>query len=238
MIVFSTTCKGRAQHIEQTLPLNMRDNADYPDCKFLILNYNSPDNLLDYLVTEHKSALKSGRLVVYSTAVSGPFHMGNAKNMAHRCAMLEGADVLVTLDADNFTGPGFAQFIADNFRGNGTFMCPDFETIKNDPANRPARGFAGRLAISPQDFIKAGGYDERFDTWRGEDMDLIARLRRMGYNQQFFDNCHLDAVRHGAGVRFKEYPHAKKYENSYEMKLINSGTDTVVNYGNIGKECR
>ena len=33
MIVFCTTCKGRAQHLEQTLPQNLADNAHYEHCK-------------------------------------------------------------------------------------------------------------------------------------------------------------------------------------------------------------
>ena len=52
LIVFCTTCKGRAQHIEQTLPKNLADNARYLNCKFVVLDYNSPDHLQEYLCSE------------------------------------------------------------------------------------------------------------------------------------------------------------------------------------------
>src|SRR5215469_11906059 len=121
-IAFCTTCKNRTSHLRQTLPSNLADNADYPDCKFVVLDYNSRDDLLDYLVAHHARDIASGRLVVYSMPPPGgveiPFRMAHAKNMAHRCGILEGATILVNLDADNFTGPGFAGYVAEE-------MAPD-----------------------------------------------------------------------------------------------------------------
>src|ERR1039458_7092272 len=160
MIVFATTCKGRAQHIEKTLPKNLTDNPE-EFCRFLLLNYNSPDGLLSYLVDNYKDALKSGKLTLYSYPADGPFHMAHAKNMAHRLGILEGADILVTLDADNFAGDGFGKFIADKFAKDptGMYLCPKF-----GPSNKGKlpRGYAGRLAVRPQDFIKAGGVNEKY----------------------------------------------------------------------------
>ncbi len=241
-VVFCTTCKGRAEHVKQTLPRNLYDNRSYANAKFVILDYNSPDDLLDYLKANPggEDAIHSGRLVVYSYREPGPFHVSHAKNMAARCGVLEGADILVTLDADNFTGPNFARYVADNFHvlGSGFFLCPNFLLIHNLPhgPTRPQRGYAGRLAIRAQDFIKAGGYDETFDTWRGEDMDMISRLQRMGYNIQHIDNQYLNAIPHGAEVRFKEYPHARQlYENTQQIKVISARTETVVNYGKFGQ---
>ena len=251
MIVFSTTCKGRAQHIELTLPKNLADNADYDDCKFVVLDYCDRGPLRRYLWANHRADIRSGRLVVYSylgaetdpapvlsnrtPPVDVSFHMAHAKNMAHRCAIREGADAIVTLDADNFTGPGFARSIADNLRP-GSFLSPDFPSIHRMPhgPDRPARGYAGRLAIRAHDWVKAGGYDEVYDTWRGEDMDLLYRLRRMGYTEQHFDNRFLNAVRHGSDLRFLEYPHAEQYETPYYLDVIRARTETVVNGGNLG----
>ena len=237
-IIFCTTCKGRTEHLKRTLPANLRDNAGYGNCRFVVLDYGDQGELREYLATYH------GRL---GTSVSGyrfetdkPFNVAHAKNMAMRCGMLEGADILVTVDADNFTGPGFAQYIADRMKdlpSSGAFLCPDFPLIQSLPhgPDRPLRGFAGRLAIRTQDFIKMGGYDETYDTWRGEDIDLIARLQRLGYAMRHIDNRFLmNTIPHNAKVRFKEYPHARQYENKHEVKIIGARTETVVNYGNIG----
>ena len=260
-IVFCTTCKGRAEHLTETLPRNMADNADYENCKFVVLDYCDPGPLRAFLWSRHKQDMRSGRLAVYSfmghesgettdpdpvlSVLSNrvpppniPFHMAHAKNMAARCGILEGADILVTLDADNLTGPGFARYVSEQMSGSGlcTFMCPDFPAINSMPhgPDRPARGYAGRLAIRAQDFLKAGGYDEIYDTWRGEDMDLIYRLRRIGYAERHIENRFLNALRHGSEVRFREYPPAQCYETPDYIKVIASRTERVVNYGRLG----
>lgn len=243
-IAFVTTCKGRAQHLKSTLPRNLADNAIYMNDQvgdanpvFIILDYSSPDDLLPYLFKNHERDIKSGRVVVYSflDPNPGPFRMAHAKNLAARCGILEGADILVTLDADNYTGPGFAQFVSDNVQWN-TFLCPDFPLIHSLPhgPTRPMRGYAGRLAIRAQDFLKAGGYDEIFDVWGSEDMDMIFRLQRMGYSMRHIDNGYLNTIPHPAEIRFKEYPEAQKYETKQHVQTIAARTQTVVNYGRFG----
>jgi hypothetical protein len=229
----------------------MADNADYADCKFVVLDYCDPGPVRRYLWDNYRDDMRSGRLVVYSYLYNAPdpvsvlsnrvpppdvsFHMAHAKNLAARCGIMEGADVLVTLDADNLTGPGFARYVADTW-SDGTFLCPNFPLINSMPhgPGRPPRGYAGRLALRAHDFIKAGGYDEIYDTWRGEDMDMLYRLQRMGYRKRHIDNRFLNAVRHNAEVRFKEYPHAQQYETDNYMKVIAARTETVVNFGKIG----
>lgn len=230
-IVFCTTVKNRTQHLRETLPRNLADN---PKSKFVVLNYSSEDDLLEYLFSTHRAEIERGRLTVYSVLGEPKFRMAHAKNMALRCGMLEGADILVTLDADNFAGPGFEDFIEDRItRENNVFLCPKVIALGTTVRIAP-RGVAGRLAVRTQDFIKAGGYDEKYVTWQGEDVDLVARLKRMGYSPRFFDPAHLDAIRHGDAVRFREYPEAKKYENDEEIKRINEAKNTVVNFGKIG----
>ncbi len=95
MIAFVTTCKSRAQHLRRTLPQNIADNETFAHLKFIVLDYGSPDDTLSYMRSEWSHLIDSGRVVVYSYRYEGPFHMAHAKNMAHRCGILEGADVLV-----------------------------------------------------------------------------------------------------------------------------------------------
>lgn len=243
-IAFCTTCKNRTPHLRETLPRNIADNADYPNCVFIVMDYGDAGELRSFLNTQ-QDYIKSGRLVTYRHDNGAAFHVSHAKNMAARCGIEEGADILVTLDADNFTGYRFAQFVADEFnklasepaRVPGIFLCPDFPYIQSLPHGpaRPQRGFAGRLAIRSMDFIKLGGYDEYFDTWRGEDLDMIARLTRMGWSMRHIPNQYLNVIPHAAGVRFAEYPHAREYENNWQtLKVISARKATIVNFGNFG----
>ena len=234
MIVFCTTCRGRADHVEKTLPQNLADN---PNSKFVLLDYNSQDNLVPYLKANHANDIASGRLVVYSFPDPTQFHVSHAKNMAARLGILEGADILVTQDADNFTGENFEGFVTEKMKESGIFLCPDHVGIRGIPwgtGERPNRGFAGRLAVRAQDFIKAGGYNETYDPWRGEDIDFNARMGRLGYTMRYIDNHYLQTIPHNAAIRFKEYPHARQYEVEGAWKITGNEYDTVVNYGQIG----
>jgi hypothetical protein len=233
VIAFVTTCKGRTPHLAQTLPQNLRDN---PKSRFVVLNYNDQDGLVAYLKHSHTEDILRGQLVVYTHPAPGPFHVSHAKNMAARLGAREGGDILVTLDADNFTGAGFEDFIAEKFKEPGIFMCPDHMAIKNTPfgPERPHRGYAGRLVARAQDFLKAGAYNEMYDTWRGEDIDFNVRMLRMGYRVRFIPTKYLTTIPHNANVRFKEYPHAKIHEEGNEWKIADARTDTVVNYGKFG----
>jgi hypothetical protein len=233
VIVFCTTAKGRTPHISQTLPANLRDN---PKSRFVVLNYNDQDGLEGYLKANHQKDIDRGQLVVYKHPAPGPFHVSHAKNMAARLGAREGGDILVTLDADNFAGPGFEDLVAEKFKEPGIFLCPDHYTIKSLPhgPGRPPRGYAGRLAVRAQDFIKAGAYNETYDTWRGEDIDFNARMLRMGYTMRFIDNSFLNTIPHNAKIRFREYPHAQQYELENEWKNAERRDNTIVNFGKFG----
>lgn len=239
-VVFATTCKGRLEHLSATLPKNMKDNEA---ATFVVLDYNDQNGVSAYIQNEYRADLESGRLIFYKNKDAPKFRMGNAKNQVQRCAMREGADILVTLDADNLTGPGFVNYLMDKFGADPelSFMCPDFSVLPprgkrfnvNNPS-RLARGFAGRLAIRRNDFLKVGGYNESFETWRGEDIDIIARLNRLALKRAAIDAVFLNAISHSSAVRFLEYPDAKKYENDAILDITANAQDTVVNYGNVG----
>src|SRR5277367_4884887 len=144
--------------------------------------------------------------MVYSFPDAGPFKMAHAKNMAHRLGILEGADILVNLDADNFTGWGFAEYIAAAFESYYNQKQDVFMWAKMIKGQLP-RGINGRIAVSKDAFLKVGGYDEQFHTWSPDDKDFNLRLRRLGYKPVEIDPSYLNAIRHNDKIRFKEYEH-------------------------------
>ncbi|MGH3430877.1 MAG: sulfotransferase [Mycobacteriales bacterium] len=228
-IAFCTTCKGRTPHLEQTLPQNLADNADYPDAVFVVVNYNSRDNLSSYL-DGRRALIESGRLVIYRFTEPTPFRMAHAKNLAHRLGIREGADVLVNLDADNFTGPGFARYVADQFKaGDRLFL---WSRMVKDGAGKLPRGISGRIAVSSRGFLLAGGYDENFSTWSPDDKDFSARLTKLGYEPREIEPRHLRAVLHNDRLRFKDYPHVRASAGDEEE--VPPSVPAVVNCGRIG----
>lgn len=230
-IAFCTTCKNRTQHIEQTLPKNLADNERYAGTKFILVDYHSPDHLVDYVTEKHEGALEAGRLVLYRFTEPIPFRMAHAKNLAHRLGILEGADVLVNLDADNYTGVDFANYVASAFQENSErFLWAN----RNQPAPvRYPKGCNGRIAVSSRAFIKAGGYDERFVTWGPDDKDFNGRLRKLGCLPAEIPRRYLDVILHNDRMRFREYPGASDVVNM-EDEFDTLADATVANYGRFG----
>lgn len=225
MIVFCTTCKNRTQHLRLTLPRNLADN---PYAKFVVLDYNTQDDLLEYLFTEHGAEIESGRLVVYSHLDAPIFRMAHAKNMAHRCGMLEGGTTLVNLDADNLTGEFFDVFIR-GYRRDDTFFWA------NMVKGAMPRGISGRIVVSDNAFLKAGGYDEhKFNGWGSDDKDFNIRLRNLGYNAAQIPQCFLNGIPHNNKMRFREYPHLAHRSDDYFIVNPARIKRDVVNGGRIG----
>jgi len=71
------------------------------------------------------------------------------------------------LDSDNFTGPRFATYINAEFE-HGTELC--FSSLPD--------GTHGRIAVTREKFMAAGGYDESFDWYGWDDNDLKERISR------------------------------------------------------------
>lgn len=235
-IVFCTTCKGRVQHLRRTLSQNMADNADYPNAHFVVLDYNDPGELQEYLKTEQAENIANGKLSVYGYySWQGPFRMSHAKNLAHRCGLLEGADILVNMDADNYAAPGFASYIAEYAATMGLrefFLWSNAKSI----IGRARQGLAGRTVLSKYMFLKVGGYDEKYTHWAPEDEDFKARIRRLGYEGVQINEKFLYVIPHKDWLRFKEYPEAKPdpEREAQSLKDIRNASTTIANYGNVG----
>lgn len=222
-VVFCITCKGRAPHVLETLPQNLAHN---PDATFVLLDYNSGDGLVNDVVKRHADEMNNGRLVIYSCPDPQVFHMAHAKNMAHRLGIREGADILVNLDADNFTGPGFSQWLRWVF-----IRQPDNFAWANMVKGEMDRGITGRIAVTRNAFLMAGGYDEKYNTWSPDDEDFKCRLRMLGINSIGIPKQFLRALKHPDKMRFREYPHVAL--DCYDKPKVHPAA-AVVNGGDVG----
>jgi len=98
------------------------------------------------------------------------WNISHAKNIAHN---LGTGDILVNVDADNFIGAGFCEYINNIFanssrplvaQGSGRLDC------------------SGRIAVGRENFRNHGGYDEQLLTkgWGYDDYDFVRRLQSSG----------------------------------------------------------
>jgi hypothetical protein len=157
--------------------------------------------------------------------------MAHAKNLAHRLGIREGADILVNLDADNFTGPDFAEYVAQKC------TCPDvfLWANRNQPeAIRYPKGCNGRIVVHRNMFLKTGGYDEaKYNAWGPDDKDFNHRLRRLGGLACEIDRQYLEVVLHTDRMRFREYPHIEISAQDYEFQAVHESA-TIANFGHFG----
>lgn len=219
-VFFCITCKGRTGHLARTLPQNLKDNKK---AKFVLVDYSSQDHLEDYIRSNHQDDF--GKLTVYRFTEPGKFRMAHAKNLAHRLALREGADILVNLDADNFTGLDFDQWIIEHV------ICGRY-AYTHMKKGILDRGVSGRIAITKHQYYITGGYDEIFKTWSPDDKDFNMRLKRLGYTGIEIPDQYLKAIKHNDKLRFREYPEITNSSCSSDFALDNC--NTIRNYGQIG----
>lgn len=200
---------NRLHHLKKTLPQNLSDNSDNADVEFVVLDYNSSDGLEDYIKSELAQHILSGRLKYFKTNSPEYFNRSHSRNLAFRLAT---GDILCNLDADNFTGPGFASYIQKQF---GAFDHI-FISTSDFGAHRGKGDVLGRICIKKEHFFKITGFDERMVLYGFEDYDMINRLTMYGLKNMVIDNeCFLQSITHNTKERLKNEFVYKNFSELY-----------------------
>jgi hypothetical protein len=194
---------NRTQHLKETLLKNIQDNIKYPAVEFVLLNYGSKDDLHEWVTREMGEYLASGILKYYKADFPEVFKMSHSKNMAFKLAT---GDILCGLDADNFTGPGFAHYINRLFsKDKNIFLAPPW--IGPD---KKWWDVQGRLCIWKKDFYEFRGYDEGIVDYGYDDQDFKYRMLQAGRRKltvrtpRFLQAIeHTDELRIGGGITSK-----------------------------------
>ena len=186
-ISFCTVCMNRVHHLKQTLPKNIKDNMAYGNIEFVVLNYNSKDDIDEWIENEMSEYISSGLLSYYKTTEPEVFQMSHSKNVVARCAT---GDIICNIDADNYTGQGFADFVNQCFiENNNIFLTTDMTDSIRD--------CCGRICVKHKDFNKIRGYDENMKSYGFEDEDLKNRLQIISVEQKNIqDKSYLTAISH------------------------------------------
>ena len=193
-ISLCTVCMNRLHHLKYTLPRNIQDNMHYPRVEFVLLDYNSQDGLADWVKDNLMPYIEQGKLAYYRTTEPDHFDRSHSKNVAHRIAS---GDILCNLDADNYTGKGFADYVCRKFSENPhTYLVPDQKLLDGD------WGAFGRICLKKADFNALRGYDESFTGWGLEDTDFLYRLKGLGLEEAYIEDPRfLQQMEHGVEDR-------------------------------------
>lgn len=197
-ISFCTTCMGRTHHLRTTLPLNLAGNASHADLEFVILDYNSKDDLETSIKEMVPAELESGKVKYYREREAKYFCPRRAKNMAH---LLATGEIVVNIDADNFTGTSYASHLDKLFTESRDIVV----TFNHSQRH----GVAGKIALTKDSFVRLRGYDEGFRGYGHEDPDIIRRGVEMGLRQELIAWPGEWAIRHSTLERTERFEGAE-----------------------------
>ena len=190
-ISICTTCMGRLSCVQQTLEKNIKDNSDYDNIEFVLLDYNSKDGLAAWVRSSMMEYVEKGVLNYYRTNEPEFYSMTHSRNIAFKIAT---GDIVNNVDADHFTNKGFATYVnilANNYPEKAVF-------VKSKQKNR------GRLGFFKKEFIELlGGYNEDIEDYGYDDADLLHRAAALGFVAVRYGGkfCTItpDHVRHPTG---------------------------------------
>jgi glycosyltransferase involved in cell wall biosynthesis len=224
---FCLTCMNRRRFIEQTLPHNLALANDPSSYEFVLLDYNSGDDLEGYVRAHHADAIRCGLLAYFRTTAAEHFCASHAKNSSHKLAT---GDILINLDADNLLVPAYFGYIdalqpRELLRTTGDYHLN------------------GRLGLYRDDFEAVGGYDEAMTHgWGGEDDDLVGRCSALGFAMRFVDASESGIhIAHSDGERVRNCAVREKgvsWRMNREISSANFARGVfIANQGRAWGEC-
>ena len=181
-ISICTTCMNRLYDLKETLPKNIKDNKDYPNLEFVVLDYNSTDGLEEWMKNNMMDHISTGRVVYCRTQEPEYFEMGHSRNIAFKLAS---GDIVNNVDADNFVNNGFADVLNKmaEIRPKQALFC------------KGKRGMHGRIGFYKDDFLSLGGYDEDLVGYGFDDHNLVYRAMCLGFKMMWWGGKYCDRIK-------------------------------------------
>ena len=188
-ISFCTTCMGRLYDLKETLPKNIEDNKNYSNLEFVILDYNSNDNLGDWMKKNMFKHIETGRVSYYRTTEPKYFSMSHSRNIAFKVAT---GEIVNNLDADNYTASPTKN--ADECWASYLNRLANQQDEKAIFA-KGKRGMHGRIGFYKKDFIELlGGYDEDLLGYGHDDHDLVQRSWALGFSMFWWGGLYINRI--------------------------------------------
>lgn len=125
---------------------------------------------------------------------------------------------------DNVVGLFSEQGIIDMRTSRFNLLGEDFANKKNWPVLGDI-SWSGNICISRRAFYEVGMFDEKFNSWGGEDIDLGIRLQEQGFEFFFAKSCYTVHIPHESqyseeACLIKENELVKKHKDVYYMKYF------------------
>jgi glycosyltransferase involved in cell wall biosynthesis len=190
-----TTCMGRLAHLQQSLPAA----AVQPRCSCVVVDYSCPERAGDWVEQQYPT--------VKIVRVPGQAHFSPSRARNAGAAAAD-APWLCFFDADVVLAPTFSERMLPVLTP-GTFY-----TVA------PWKWELFGTMICPHDaFRRAGGYDEVFAGWSGEDSDLCDRMLVHGFRRDTYPQELVTPLQHDDAERVR-YHAVKSPQWSQSINML------------------
>lgn len=160
---------GRLPFLERSAP-DLLALADAGRLTYCLVDFSCPDQCGTWLESAYPSLVARGAARVVRVPHRVYFHKTVALNSGARLALDAGARALCFMDADTRILPGALPMLASSVRPG----C--FAVVDRCPKGTSVPSLTGLLGVSAQDFRGCGGFDETFEDWGSEDIEMRLRL--------------------------------------------------------------
>jgi hypothetical protein len=222
-ISICTTCMNRTYDLKQTYIKNIEDNIDYPNIEFVLLNYNSEDDMEEWIKANFIKYIDIGILNYYKTTEPKYYEMGHSRNIAFKLA---NGNIVNNVDADNFINKDFAKTInlLAQIQPEKAVFC------------KGKRQMHGRLGLYKNEFINLGGYDEDLIGYGFDDHSLLYRAMNSGYKMMWWGSiCPMSRIKTDRNKKTenmnnKNWKETEKINKEITLNKIKNG-QTITNIG-------
>jgi len=183
-------CHGRTYDLKKTLPYSIEAANASPPVEIVILDYNSPDDLGQYIEATNRMAFANGVSLHYRKYTGRDYyHMAHARNLS---VLASHGDYIAISSTDISVAADYFKVIR--------------ETIERENPVWMHDGHYGSVMVCRRDeFIASGGYDERFEYYGQEDKDMELRLMRRGAKLALLPRGMLTIIKTPDADKVKNY---------------------------------
>jgi len=172
---------GRLAHLQQSLG----PAASQPRSSCIVVDYSCPDHCGDW-VEQHFPAVQ-----VVRVPDQPGFNPARARN---RGAAAAKAPWLCFFDADVILDANFAAQALSRVQAGNYYVA------------QPGRkALTGTVVCAREDFLRVGGYDEVYQGWAEEDLDLYDHFLFCGMKRQGFPQEWLTPIAHADDLRVQHH---------------------------------
>ena len=179
---------NRTYDLKVSLPSMIKAGQLSPPFEISLVNYNSKDDLDEWIKTIEVPEGVSLSYRKYTGRDS--FHMAHARNLS---VVNSTGDYIIIGSADMVLHDDFVQIVRQMIEEGGYTWMQEIE-------------YKGFIVVKREEFMAAGGYDERYEFYGTEDRDIDLRLfRRATGKFGRIPNGHIDLIRTAKRDKRKYY---------------------------------